>query len=121
VAGAKRAVAPSSSTLPAKRPYRGVWKPRFVPLSLFFLFFFVGASFSYYPFLPRSSPFGMATMMVMAAADAVVGETLWPAPDGEPRTPERVPEDMVESEGEPEVAPEPVLEVVPEEAPTEGP
>jgi membrane protein involved in colicin uptake len=30
VAGAKRAVTPSDSTPPAKRPYRGVWKPWFV-------------------------------------------------------------------------------------------
>jgi hypothetical protein len=40
VAGAKRAVVPSGSTLPAKRPYRGVWKPRFVQLALFSPFFF---------------------------------------------------------------------------------
>jgi hypothetical protein len=30
VAGAKRAAVPSGSTPPAKRPYRGVWKSRFV-------------------------------------------------------------------------------------------
>jgi hypothetical protein len=30
VAGVKRAAAPSGSTPPAKRPYRGVWKPQFV-------------------------------------------------------------------------------------------
>jgi hypothetical protein len=30
VAGSKRAVAPSGSTPPAKRPYKGIWKPRFV-------------------------------------------------------------------------------------------
>jgi hypothetical protein len=36
VARVKRAVAPSSSTLPAKRSYRGVWKPQFVQLSLLF-------------------------------------------------------------------------------------
>jgi hypothetical protein len=34
VAGAKRAVTLSSSTPPAKCPYWGVWKPRFVQLSL---------------------------------------------------------------------------------------
>jgi hypothetical protein len=38
VARAKRAVAPSSSTPPAKCPYRGVWKPQFVQLSLFSFF-----------------------------------------------------------------------------------
>jgi hypothetical protein len=43
--GAKRPTALSCSTPPAKRPYRGVWKPRFVQLSppLFF--------FSYYLFV----------------------------------------------------------------------
>jgi hypothetical protein len=59
VAGAKRAVAPSGSTPPAKRPYRGVWKPRFVQLSLLSLFF-SGASFSDYTFcsgpLPSARP-----------------------------------------------------------------
>jgi hypothetical protein len=49
--GAKRVVAPSGSTPLTKCRYRGVWKPRFVQLSLplfsFFLFFV--ASFSYYP------------------------------------------------------------------------
>jgi hypothetical protein len=34
VDGAKRAAAPSGSTPPPKCPYRDVWKPRFVPLSL---------------------------------------------------------------------------------------
>jgi hypothetical protein len=38
VAGAKRAASPSGSTLPAKRPYRSVWKPRFVQLSLLSFF-----------------------------------------------------------------------------------
>jgi hypothetical protein len=38
VARAKRAVAPSSSTPPAKCPYRGVWKPQFVQLSLLSFF-----------------------------------------------------------------------------------
>jgi hypothetical protein len=42
-AEAKRSAAPSGSTLPAKRHYRGVWKPRFVQLSLaLFSFFPVG-------------------------------------------------------------------------------
>jgi hypothetical protein len=35
VARAKRAAALSGSTPPAKHPYRGVWKPRFVPLLFF--------------------------------------------------------------------------------------
>jgi hypothetical protein len=37
VAGTKRAVAPSGSTPPAKRPYRGVWKPRFVQPLIYFV------------------------------------------------------------------------------------
>jgi hypothetical protein len=41
VAGTKRAAAQSGSTSPAKRSYRGVWKPRFVQLvPLLLLFFF---------------------------------------------------------------------------------
>jgi hypothetical protein len=45
------------STPPAKRPYRGVWKPRFVQLSLLSFFFFSsGASFSYYTFCPGPLP-----------------------------------------------------------------
>jgi hypothetical protein len=47
-AEAKRSAAPSGSTPPAKRPYRGVWKPRFVQLSPHFFFLF---SFSYYLFV----------------------------------------------------------------------
>jgi hypothetical protein len=42
VAGAKRTAAPNGSTPPAKRPYRGIWKPRFVQLSLFSPFFHWG-------------------------------------------------------------------------------
>jgi hypothetical protein len=106
-AEAKRPVALSGSTPPAKRPYRGVWKPRFVQLSppLFFLT----------TFLSRSASSGAATVTGAAAADAVVGAALGPAPDCEPRTPEGVPEDVVESEGEPEA----VTAVVQEEAPAE--
>jgi hypothetical protein len=117
VAGAKRAVAPSGSTPPAKRPYRGVWKPRFVQLSL--SFFQWGFSFLLH-FLPRSSPSDATTAIGMAAADVAIRVTPGPAPDGEPQTPEGVPEDVVESEGEPEVASEPVPVVIQEEAPAEG-
>jgi hypothetical protein len=45
-AGAKRAVTPSGSSPPAKRPYRGVWRPRCAPKSLrpvCFLFFLRGS------------------------------------------------------------------------------
>jgi hypothetical protein len=113
VAGAKRDVAPSGSTLAAKCPYRGVWKPRFVQPSLP-LFFSVGL-YSLNTLFARSSPSDAATVMgtTASAADAAIGVTPGPAPDGQPRTPEGVLEDVVEdSEGEPEV--------VWEEAPVEG-
>jgi hypothetical protein len=42
VAEAKTAVDPSGSTPSAKRPFRGVWKPQFVQLSLPLFSFFVG-------------------------------------------------------------------------------
>jgi cobalamin biosynthesis Mg chelatase CobN len=51
--GAKRAAAPSGSTPPANRPYRGVWKHRFVQL---FLPLFCVALFSYYPFFQGTPP-----------------------------------------------------------------
>jgi hypothetical protein len=54
--GAKRAVAPSGSTPPVKRPYMGVWKPWFVHLSLPLFSFFSGASFPYYTFCPGPLP-----------------------------------------------------------------
>jgi hypothetical protein len=69
------------------------------------------------PFLPRSSPSGVAPAIGTAAADALIRSPPGPAPVSEPRTPKGVPEDLVESEGEPEEVPE----VVREEAPAEGP
>jgi hypothetical protein len=127
-ARAKRVAAPSGSTPPAKRPYRGVWKSWFVQLFLLLFSFFQWGFILLLHFLPRSSPFGVATaigttasVIGTAVADAAVGVTLGLTPDGQPRTPEGVPKDVVEdSEGEPEVASEPVLEVVREEAPAEG-
>jgi hypothetical protein len=114
-AGAKRSVAPSGSISPAKRPYRGVWKPQFVQLSPHLLFPYFLTTF-----LSRSASSGAAAVTSAAAADAVVMVALGPAPDSEPRTPEGDPEDVVESEGELEVAPEVVPAVVQEEAPAEG-
>jgi hypothetical protein len=119
VTGAKRVAVPSGSTPLAKRPYRGVWKLRFVHLSLPLFSFFLWLH-SLITFLPRSSPSGAATATGTAAVGAAIGATLGPAPVSEPRTPEGVPEDVVESEGEPEVALEPVPEVVPEAALEEG-
>jgi hypothetical protein len=127
-ARAKRVAAPSSSTPPAKRPYRGVWKSWFVQLSLPLFSVFQWGFILLLHFLPRSSPSGTATTIGTAASvigiavvDAAVGVTPGPTPDDQPRTPEGVPEDVVEdSEGEPEVALEPVTKVVREEAPAEG-
>jgi hypothetical protein len=51
VAGTKRASAPRSSTPPAKRPYRGVWKRRY-----FFLCFILSISFRTTPLPPARSP-----------------------------------------------------------------
>jgi hypothetical protein len=57
VVGTKMAVAPSGSTLPAKRPYRGVWKSRYVKLPFFFFFFPVGLHFLITsPFCPAPLP-----------------------------------------------------------------
>jgi hypothetical protein len=45
-AGAKRVAMPSGSSPPAKRPYRGVWRPRYAPKSLCpicFVFFLRGS------------------------------------------------------------------------------
>jgi hypothetical protein len=45
-AGAKRVATPSGSSPPAKRPYRGVWRPRYAPKSLrpvCFVFFLRGS------------------------------------------------------------------------------
>jgi hypothetical protein len=115
-AGAKRAATPSGSTPPAKCPYRGVWKPRFVEFSLPLFSLFLWGFILLLPFLSRSSPSGATTATGMAVADAAVRVVLGLAPISEPWTPEGVPEDMVESEGEPEVALEPVPEVVQEGA-----
>jgi hypothetical protein len=71
-AGAKRVATPSGSTPPAKRPYRGVWKPRFVQLSLPLFLPFCGFILLL-PFLPRSSPSSVAAMTSAAATDAVDG------------------------------------------------
>jgi hypothetical protein len=70
--GAKRATTPSGSTPSAKRPYRGVWKPRFVHLSLPLFPLFCGFILLL-PFLPRSSPSNATAATGTAAADAVVG------------------------------------------------
>jgi hypothetical protein len=88
VAGGKRVAAPSSSTPPAKHLYMGVWKPWFVPLSLFFQ---VGLH-------SLITLFAVGT----AAANATVRVTPRSALDGEPRNPKGIREDVVEDfKGEP--------------------
>jgi hypothetical protein len=45
-AGAKRVATPSGSTLLAKRPYKGVWKPRFIESPvIYFLYLVVVVAF----------------------------------------------------------------------------
>jgi hypothetical protein len=55
--GAKREATPSGSTPPAKRPYKGVWKPRFVNFPVFSFLHLVARLIFHYssPFL-RSTP-----------------------------------------------------------------
>jgi hypothetical protein len=46
--GVKRVAMPSGSTPPAKRPYKGVWKPRFVESSvIYFLHYAVAVAFPF--------------------------------------------------------------------------
>ena len=45
-AGAKRVATPSGSTLLAKRPYKGIWKPRFIESPvIYFLYLVVAVAF----------------------------------------------------------------------------
>jgi hypothetical protein len=119
VEGTKRAATPSGSTPSAKRPYKGVWKPRF---------FVARLHSEYISFLHSSSSSGTATATGSPAlatgttiVEAAVGVTPGLATGGEPQTLEGVLEDVLEeSEEEPEMAPELVTEVVQGEVPAEG-
>jgi hypothetical protein len=129
VAGAKRAAAPSGSSPPAKRPYRGIWRPRYVPKSLRPVSFsFCEAHyFSFLSSRPPPAPRAPSVATVASSAPLAAGAT-GPAvavevvPElvagGMPQTPEGVPADAPESPTDaPEVVPSPSpVEVLAEEA-----
>jgi hypothetical protein len=77
-AGAKRAATPSGSSPPAKRPYRGVWRPRYVPKSLRpVLFSFCEAH--YFAFLssrPPPAPRAPSVATVASSAAPTVEATV---------------------------------------------
>jgi hypothetical protein len=121
-AGAKRAMTPSGSSPPAKRPYRGVWRPRYAPKSLHPVCFFCEAH--YFSFLSsRSSPAPGASSVATvessvapAAGATVLSIATEVAPElvasDTPQTPEGVPEDVPED-------PADVPEIVPNSSPEE--
>jgi hypothetical protein len=122
-AGAKRAATPSGSSPPAKRPYRDVWRPRYVPKSLRHVSFsFCEAHYFSFPSSrPPPAPRAPSVATVASSAAPAAGATV-PAvaaevvPElvtgGMPQTPEGVPEDVPES-------PTDALEVVPSPSPVE--
>jgi hypothetical protein len=128
-AGAKRVTAPSGSSPPAKRPYRGVWRPRYVPKSLRPVSFsFCEAHYFSFPSSrPPPAPRAPSVATVASSAPPAAGATC-PAiaaevvPElvtgGTPQTPEGVPVDASESPADaPEVVPSPSpVEVLAEEA-----
>jgi hypothetical protein len=128
VAGAKRVAAPSGSSPPAKRPYRGVWRPRYVSKSLRPVSFsFCEAHYFSFP-SSRPPPAPRAPSMATVVSSAPpAAEATGPAvaaevvPElvagGTPQTPEGVPVDASESPADaPEVVPSPSLvEVLAEE------
>jgi hypothetical protein len=128
-AGAKRVAAPSGSSPPAKRPYRGVWRPRYGPKSLHpVLLSFCEAHNIVFPSSrPRPAPRAPSVATVASSAAPAVGATV-PAvaaevvpelvADGTPQTPEGVPVDVPESHADAtEAVPSPSpVEVLAEEA-----
>jgi hypothetical protein len=138
VAGTKRAATSSGSTPPAKRPYRGVGKPRFVQFSctpLFHLaarfnsekiFFLHSSSSSSTSPTPKASSAAIAVSSMTPTVGtttlaATVKAALELAVGDMPQTLEGVPEDVLEeSEEEPEMVSKPVPEVVLEVVPVEG-
>jgi hypothetical protein len=107
-ASAKRAATPSGSSPPAKRPYRGIWRPRYAPKSLRpVLFSFCEAHYFSFPssrLPPATRAPSVATVASSAApaagatAPAIAAEAV---PElvagGTPQTPEGVPEDVSDS------------------------
>jgi hypothetical protein len=128
-AGAKRAATPSGSSPPAKRPYRGIWRPRYGSKSLRpVLFSFCEAHYFSFPSSrPPPAPRAPCVPTVVSSAPPAAGAT-GPAiaaevvPElvagGMPQTPEGVPVDEPESPADaPEVVPSPSpVEVLAEEA-----
>jgi hypothetical protein len=128
-AGAKRVATPSGSSPPAKRPYRGVWRPRYGPKPLrpILLSFCEAHNFVFPSSRPPPAPRAPSAATVAssvapaagAAGPAVAAEVV---PElvagGTPQTPEGVPVDAPESPADaPEVAPSPSpVEVLAEEA-----
>jgi hypothetical protein len=122
-AGAKKAVMPSGSSPPAKRPYKGVWRPRYVPKSLRPISFsFCEAHYFSFPSsrpppAPRApSVATMASSTAPAVGATVLAVAVEVVPElvtgGTPQTPKGVPEDVPESPGD---APEAVLSPSPVE------
>jgi hypothetical protein len=129
VAGAKRAAVPSDSSPPAKRPYRGVWRPRYVPKLLCpTSFSFCEAHhFSFPSSRPPPAPRRPSVATVVSSVPPAAGATgpavaaevvLELVTGGTPQTPEGVPVDAPESPVDaPEVVPSPSpVEVLAEEA-----
>jgi hypothetical protein len=127
--GAKRAATPSGSSPPAKRPYRGVWRPRYAPKSLRpVLFSFCEAHyFSFLSSRPPPVPRAPSVATMASSAAPAAGATVPAAAaeavpklvaGGTPQTPEGVPEDVSEGPVDaPEMVPSPSpVEVLAEEA-----
>jgi hypothetical protein len=124
-AGAKRVAMPSGSSPPAKRPYRGVWRPRYAPKSLrpVCFVFLCEAHYSSFPSsrsspAPRASSVAtVASSMAPAVGATVLAVAVEAAPElvasGTPQTPEGVPEDVLEDPADvPEMVPSPSPEEV---------
>jgi hypothetical protein len=120
---------PSGSSSPAKRPYRGVWRPQYVPKSLRPVSFsFCEAHYFSFPSSrPPPAPRAPSVTTVASSAALAAGATVPVAaaevvPElvagGTPQTPKGVPEDVPESPADaPEVVPSPLpVEVLAEEA-----
>jgi hypothetical protein len=128
-AGAKRAATPSGSSPPAKRPYMGVWRPRYVPKSLRpITFSFCEAHYFCFPSSRPPPALRAPSVATVASSAAPAAGATVPAvaaevvlelvTGGTPQTPKGVPEDVPES---PADAPEAVstlspVEVLAEEA-----
>jgi hypothetical protein len=116
---AKRVATPSGSSPPAKRPYRGVWRPRYAPKSLrsicFHYFSFPSSRLS--PAPRASSVATVASSVAPTAGATILAVTAEAAPElvasGMPQTPEGVPEDVLEDPVDvPEMVPSPSPEEV---------